>query len=468
MIYGNVPEFLISKSVQQDLSAPYAHHQNVVERHVQTIVKATAACLHEQVLLGPSFWDYALFHIVSLKNNTPNSKTDGISPKAIVEGTKGIDLNRVLLYPFGTPVAVKLPKRTWLFDVKNEMGIYLGQPEGTLYGGLIYYPSTVAIVTRSDLVELKIRPSDFSRYANVRNSDKSNNSMTVDSEQTAFEIDISSQRESGAANPNTETIATTTPVNVEKESIPFRMSKRKLKRILQDIRINTRSKKKILGLADCLLTKVNELQSALNSMERKEWVDALRLEVDSLLFKTETLVPEIPNPDVPYDVIYASIVLKKKMIDEQRVDKYKVRIVGCGNQLLNKATYVNETETFSPTVAMLVHLALLLLSIFDRMHMATFDTTAAYLQQNYPPVLKPLYIKFPATLARALDLNPDVLYRVKKYIYGLPDAGRAYYLSLTEHLQSNGYKNLLLTHVYFLRYLMVPAPMSRRMWTMLL
>jgi len=183
---------------------------------------------------------------------------------------------------------------------------------------------------------------------------------------------------------------------------------------------------------------VNELQSALNSVERHEWVDALRLEVDSLLFETETFVPEIPNPDVPYDVIYASIVLKKKMIDEQRVDKYKVRIVGCGNQLLNKATYVN--ETFSPTVAMLVHLALLQLSIFDRMHMATFDTTAAYLHQNYPPDLKPLYIKFPATLARALELNPNVLYRVKKYIYGLPDVGRAYYLSLAEHLQSKGYK----------------------------
>ena len=222
-----------------------------------------------------------------------------------------------------------------------------------------------------------------------------------------------------------------------------------------------------MGLAACLLTKVNELQSALNSVERKEWVDALRLEVDSLLFKTETLVPETPNPDVPYDVIYASIVLKKKMIDEQRVDKYKIRIVGCGNQLLNKATYVN--ETFSTTVAMLVHLALLQLSIFDRMHMVTFDTTAAYLHQDYPPNLKPLYIKFPATLARALDLNPDVLYRVKKNtskVYSM-QAGRIIFLWLSIYDQKD-IKSLLLIHVHFLRYQMVPEPMSGHMWTMLL
>jgi len=77
MVFGDVPEFLEAKIVKQNLSSPYAHYQNLVERHVQTIVKATAACLHDQVLLGASFWDYALFHIVSLRNNTPNSMTGG-------------------------------------------------------------------------------------------------------------------------------------------------------------------------------------------------------------------------------------------------------------------------------------------------------------------------------------------------------------------------------------------------------
>ena len=262
-------------------------------------------------------------------------------------------------------------------------------------------------------------------------SDKKEGTSTIDSEQPALEINLPEQADVQMSSENLVPVPTK----------PVPISKRQLKRVIRDIGMTTRSQKKVMALATVLLSKVNELQSALNGTEREEWIKALELEVDSLLFKTETLVPETPNPSVPHDVIYASIVLKRKMIDEQRVDKYKARIVGCGNQLLNKSSYTN--DTFSPTVAMLVHMSLLQLSIFDHMHMATFDTTVAYLHQAYPAELKPLYIRFPRTLALALNLDPDVLYRVKKYIYGLPDAGRAYYLALSEHLQSNGYTKSL-------------------------
>jgi len=59
--------------------------------------------------------------------------------------------------------------------------------------------------------------------------------------------------------------------------------------------------------------------------------------------------------------------------------------------------------------------------------MATYDTVAAYLYQIYPEYYKPVYVKFPRHLAEACDLDPHTLYRLKKYLYGLPDAGRAYY-----------------------------------------
>jgi len=88
---------------------------------------------------------------------------------------------------------------------------------------------------------------------------------------------------------------------------------------------------------------------------------------------------------------------------------------------------------------MLTNTSLLQLAIFDGMHMATFDTVAAYLHQKYPDDLKPLYLKFPRALAEACDINPEQLYRIKKYLYGLPDAGRAYYLAYSIVLEQNGY-----------------------------
>jgi len=90
-------------------------------------------------------------------------------------------------------------------------------------------------------------------------------------------------------------------------------------------------------------------------------------------------------------------------------------------------------------VSPLVHSLLLQLSITDRMFSATLDTIAAYLHQIYPDTLKPLYLKFPKELAMATNRDPQALYRVQKYLYGLPDAGRAYYLALSTHLQANEY-----------------------------
>ncbi len=50
-----------------------------------------------------------------------------------------------------------------------------------------------------------------------------------------------------------------------------------------------------------------------------------------------------------------------------------------------------------------------------------------------------IYIILPASVAKACNLDPKTTYRVKKYIYGLPDAGRAYYIEYRDHLIASGY-----------------------------
>ena len=68
------------------------------------------------------------------------------------------------------------------------------------------------------------------------------------------------------------------------------------------------------------------------------------------------------------------------------------------------------------------------------------DTKAAYLCQEYPQDSTPLSVLFPKRVAQVLGLNPDQTYRVKRYIYGLPDAGRAYYDAYSSHLLENGFR----------------------------
>ena len=67
------------------------------------------------------------------------------------------------------------------------------------------------------------------------------------------------------------------------------------------------------------------------------------------------------------------------------------------------------------------------------------DTKAAYLCQMYPDDATPLYVLLPRRGALALNLDPEQTYRVRKYIYGLPDAGIAYYDAYCAHLLEHGF-----------------------------
>jgi hypothetical protein len=163
----------------------------------------------------------------------------------------------------------------------------------------------------------------------------------------------------------------------------------------------------------------------------------MNVETNSLFDVFQCLVPEEIDYNKDYDCIHATVDLKIKYIDETTIDKFKVRICGCGNELVRSGAYLN--ETYSPTVSYLTHSTMLQLAIYEQMHICSIDTVAAFLHQEYPASLKPLYIVLPASVAKVCNLDPKTTYRVKKYIYGLPDAGRAYYIAYRDHLIASGY-----------------------------
>jgi hypothetical protein len=166
---------------------------------------------------------------------------------------------------------------------------------------------------------------------------------------------------------------------------------------------------------------------------------------------TDDLVAIHPIVDAGYDIHLSSkggIINKpsdghsfpilrdvlKWMID---LEELKARVCGCGNELVQRATYTN--ETYSPTVAHLTHSTMLQLAIYDQMHMCSIDTVRAFLYQEYPESLKPLYVILRKAVAEVCNLNPKTTYRVKKYIYGLPDSGRAYYIAYRDHSINSSY-----------------------------
>jgi hypothetical protein len=175
-----------------------------------------------------------------------------------------------------------------------------------------------------------------------------------------------------------------------------------------------------------------KVKDALKSDHSSEWRKAIKLEINSLINDFECLVPEEIHPDRDYDCMHANVDLKIKYIDETMIDKFKAKICGCGNKLVRHTTYMN--ETYSLMVSHLTHSTMLQLAIYDGMHICSIDTVGAFLYQEYPESPKPLYIVLPVAVTEAC--NPKTTYWVKKYIYGLPDSGRAYYFAYRDLIDS--------------------------------
>ena len=140
-------------------------------------------------------------------------------------------------------------------------------------------------------------------------------------------------------------------------------------------------------------------------------------EINTVIEKFKCLVEEEIDTSQPYDLLDATMQLRKKMKTGVIVDKLKARICICGNQLDEV-----DDETYSPTVAPLTHAFMLQLAVHDRMIIQLVDAVAAYLNQDYPEDAKQLYVRLPKLVAQAVGRDPEKTYRVKKYVYGLPDS----------------------------------------------
>ena len=453
---GALGPYLEEHGYFHELSTPEAHYQNFVERYVNTISRATATLLHAQDFLKSKFWDWALFHAIDCKNRTPNKKCGMQSPYEVLTGRR-VNLNKSFQFAFGDLVAVHITKerRHWKFDLRWDVGIFIGQPEASVDAAIVYYPFDGKVLTRTDLIKLNITDDAYRRYYSCRHDLYENQRSTptrIGELLYENEKDITKLLEPVVANDADPPLTATL---LEPDEVPPELSpqqRRRNRRSWDHLppRRTTRASDQLSAhpaiCKDSSSTKIKQVwamaaratgpqvHEALKSPLRAGWVNAMDTEIDTVIEKFKCLLEEEIDTSQPYDLVHATMQLKIKMKDAVTVDKLKARICICGNEL-NEV----EGETYSPTVAPLTHSFLLQLAVHDRMSIQLVDTVAAYLNQSYPEDAKPLYVKLPKLVALAVGRDPEKTYRVKKYIYGLPDSGRAYYEAYSAHLIENGY-----------------------------
>ena len=162
--------------------------------------------------------------------------------------------------------------------------------------------------------------------------------------------------------------------------------------------------------------------NALKTSDAAEWIAAMKTEMDQMM-ETGTLEATKMS-----DVFPNSSIINSTMVLVQKPEKKKARLRG------------KIADLFSSTIGALTYSTVHQIYVIDRMRVRIIDTVGAYLYQVYFDTSPTVYIRIPVKVMDALKIPADTVYKIKNYIYGLPDSGRAYYLAYAKLLQDAGYK----------------------------
>lgn len=489
---GKVNVYTSANQIEVENSTPYRHHQNGAERYIQTIIKGTCSLLHGQVWLRADGWADALRHYVRLRNRTPNVHTDNQSPWQIITKHQ-VDLKSTYSFIFGDIVVVGKPKelRTGKFNVRNDIGIYVGQTEGYKDSHRIYSPLNHKVYERGSVHKVDISDIQLLKWYNTQNNkseaklpykdvqdavyfffppddinninkdtvrlsipiiDPNNNKKVISmsdyskqlmnnkhrkrngSEIAAAIVDSGSSQDSHNNvnnNKNNDAILNATPsiiyeFNSNDNDGPITRSMRR------DMQQSVSA-----ALAKTRNEDTPTVADALTSINRDMWVEAINKEKTLLFEGTLVKIDELPPPNTYY-IIYTTTQLKiKRSAATGLPERFKARTCARGDMLLRMT---NTMDKYSPTVSALTFATVFQIAIIMKMKRRIVDTVGAYLYQDYMPSNgKKLLVRLEPKVAEVCQLDPTQLYEVKKYLYGLPDAGRAYYIAYSNHLSSNGY-----------------------------
>jgi hypothetical protein len=503
LISGEVTAYLAEEGIRYENSVAYAHEQNLVERYMQTLLKGASTLMFSQPWLRKDAWEYALRNYVQTRNHTPNSKTGKQTPHQII--TKYPTDMSQFKFAFGDIIAYGIPKelRIKKLDIRNNIGIYLERDESTKDGHWVFNPYTHAKHSRRDISRIDISDLQWMQYynhslnqyesktefKNIKDALFSFFKSNDDDEKQQQQPEMDTQHQPNLETHTTSSSVAAAPKQTEKSDIntnkfelkiPFDINtlptiptkphpQTTTKRQRQAIDYTTKFSHNPLSVRTRQSTKQAEaliepiakafavnvikdpdnptLRQALSSIEfRDEWIKAIQAEVKSIM--KETLRP-IKRYPPRYHFARTTTQLKRKRDSvTNEISKYKARTCTRGD-MLNGVYQSN--ETYSPTVSALTFSLILQLAIMMNMVRATVDTVGAFLYQSIPKDKVPIVVKLEKEVAEVCGLDPNQMYILDKYLYGLPDAGKAYYEAYRDLLLANGYEQSKFDNCLFYR-----------------
>jgi transposase InsO family protein len=392
--------YLRTEGIRHELTVPKTPEQNgVAERMNRTLIENVRSMLAD-AKLPHKFWAEALSTAVYLRNRSPATAVEGMTPYEAWTGEKP---NVKHLRVFGCLGYVHIPKDArQKLDSKARKCVFLGYGTETK-GYRLYDPKHTRVLRSRDVV--------------FNESKQGFEKELEDQKETRFvELDYLDDEE-----PVTEEM--TEPVVRQLEETADQVLRRSGRERRQPEHYG-----EWLTIANDSLKEPATVEEALASPEKIEWMSAMEKEMNSLYANEVYDLVELPKGR---RVVGSKWVFKRKMNADGSVERYKARLVAQG---FSQKPGLDYDETFSPVVRLESLRTMIALAVQNDMKLHQMDVTTAFLNG----ILKEeVYMKQPEGFIT--KGQEHLVCNLKRSIYGLKQSPRCWNSALDDSLKKMGF-----------------------------
>ena len=423
--------FLKEEGITHQLTIPYNPAQNGVSERMNRTLVESARSMMSHGKLPIEFWAESINTAVYLRNRSPTTSLNGITPYECLFGQKPDVSN---LRVFGCVAFAHIPeKQRKKLDEKSHKVVFVGYPEGTK-GYKLYDPVTRKFIRSRDVVFLE---GKFHNFGTDSSTDlfidyPQYHDMHVEIPHDQFQENENDNDETGIE-PDEENLTDQRPNN---QQVGASYEDKFMKEVEQ-LEGERRRKPPARFDEECyvasnLTADVNEpvdIDEAFSGEHSADWIKAAKSEFDSLKEnRTWDLVP----PPEGKNIVGSRWVFKAKRAADGSIQKYKARLVAKG---YSQAEGIDYQEVFSPVARYNSIRSLLAVANICNWDIHQMDVKTAFLQGDLEDEI---YMQQPEGFID--KKRPDYVCKLNKGIYGLKQAARCWNAAIDTYLLSSGYK----------------------------
>lgn len=415
-------EYFKENGIRQELTVPYCPQQNgVAERLNRTIVEKARAMMQD-ASLPKQFWAEAANTACYLRNRSPTSSLEGRIPIEVWTGRK-VSLAHLKIFGCLAHKHIEKNKRDKL-DPKSKQLIFVGYCENTKGYRLFDTDDPKHVTISRDVIflenqfhhlEILEEKADQPEYQEMILSRKPENN---DVNRQVVIPPVSSISDDDAAQ-----------AQIEKRRYPLRNRKRKN---FEDYEMNLSDdddddQPEEVYFSNCI--EPQTLAEVTASDEAEEWKSAMQHEFSSLMSNQTWTLEDLP---AGAKAIPCKWVFKRKMTEDGNVDRYRARLVAKGFAQRHGCDY---DETYAPVIKWSTLRTLLAIAAQNAMAITHLDVTTAFL---YGDLDESVFMKQPEGFVQPGAENK--VCRLRKAIYGLKQAARAWHGKISSVLEELKFK----------------------------